>query len=166
MRVPRLCESQEAPLRLDVVRWRLMALSWAAVIFWMSTERFGGGHTLSTLAVILNFFHLAVPADYVRTVNSVLRKLAHLTEYAILAFFIYRSFASSGRLWWQPHLASWSIVTASVYSLSDEFHQAFVRGRHASLIDCAIDTLGSASAMLVVYAISNTSRVRNRDGFA
>ena len=51
-----------------------------------------------------------------------LRKCAHVTEYAILALLLYRAI---GR-----ELPAFLIGFA--YAVTDEVHQAFVRGRHAS----------------------------------
>jgi VanZ family protein len=40
-------------------------------------------------------------------------------------------------------------LAAAAYSLTDEFHQLFVPGRHASIADCAIDSTGAALAVLL-----------------
>jgi VanZ family protein len=62
----------------------------------------------------------------------VLRKLAHLTEYAILGALLVRAL---GRPWL-------AILLGGLYAASDEFHQHFVRGRHAAWYDVVIDTVG------------------------
>ena len=66
------------------------------------------------------------------TWDLVLRKLAHATEYALLGFLLMRALLREA-----PALA-----LGVAYAISDEVHQAFVRGRHASPIDVAIDTAG------------------------
>ena len=67
---------------------------------------------------------------------------------------------------WRPRQASWCVVVASAYSLTDELHQVFSPGRHASLIDCGIDTTGAAIAMVLVYGCSRLSAAINSKGFA
>ena len=64
--------------------------------------------------------------------DLVLRKIAHLAEYALLGVLLYRATRS----------APVAIAIGSLYAMTDEFHQSFVRGRHASPIDWAIDTVG------------------------
>lgn len=66
------------------------------------------------------------------TWDLILRKAAHMTEYGVLAFLLVRALGREA-----PALA-----LGIVYAASDEVHQAFVRGRHASPVDVAIDTVG------------------------
>jgi VanZ family protein len=73
------------------------------------------------------------------TWDLILRKGAHMTEYAILAVLLYRAL---GR-----ELPAFLISVA--YSASDEFHQHFVRGRHASPVDVAIDAIGIVLGLVV-----------------
>jgi VanZ family protein len=73
------------------------------------------------------------------TWDTILRKAAHVTEYAILGALLYRGFRREA-----PALA-----TGIAYAASDELHQHFVRGRHASPVDVAIDALGLTIGMLV-----------------
>jgi VanZ family protein len=68
------------------------------------------------------------------TWDTILRKGAHITEYAILGALLYRAFKREA-----PALAAGT----------DELHQHFVRGRHASPVDVAIDALGLTIGMLV-----------------
>jgi VanZ family protein len=66
------------------------------------------------------------------TWDVILRKGAHMTEYAVLAVLLARALGREA-----PALA-----LGILYAASDELHQAFVRGRHASPIDVAIDAVG------------------------
>ncbi len=73
------------------------------------------------------------------TWDLILRKGAHTTEFAILALLLVRAIGREA-----PALA-----LGIVYAASDEVHQAFMRGRHASPIDVAIDTVGLLIGLLV-----------------
>jgi VanZ family protein len=64
--------------------------------------------------------------------DYVLRKCAHVTEYAILGALLLRALGRE-----LP-----AFVAAVAYAASDELHQHFVRGRHASPVDVAIDAVG------------------------
>jgi VanZ family protein len=73
------------------------------------------------------------------TWDLILRKCAHATEYAVLAVLLVRALEREA-----PALA-----LGVLYAASDEVHQAFVRGRHASPIDVAIDTVGLVLGLFV-----------------
>jgi VanZ family protein len=75
--------------------------------------------------------------------NTLLRKSAHLTEHAVLAVFLCNSLKPAGDPTWSRKAAFWALLASGSYSLTDEFHQLFVPGRHASLSDCVVDTTGA-----------------------
>jgi len=97
----------------------LPIVAWAAVIFTLSS--------IPSLSTGLG------------TWDTILRKGAHLTEYAILGGLLYRAL---GR---EPL----ALAVGIAYAATDELHQYFVRGRHASPVDVAIDAVGVAVGMLI-----------------
>jgi len=103
--------------RLSTV-W-LPVVIWAAVIFTLSS--------IPSLSTGLG------------TWDTILRKGAHLTEYAVLGGLLYRAL---GR---EPL----ALAVGIGYAATDELHQYFVRGRHASPVDVAIDAVGVAAGMLI-----------------
>ena len=78
--------------------------------------------------------------------DLVLRKLAHTAEYAILGALLVRA---TGRSWL-------ALGLGVLYAASDELHQTFVRGRHGSPFDVAIDVVGLACGIL----LWNSARAR------
>ena len=115
---------------------------------------FGSSFTQWVLSQILSLFQVHVSPGTLDFLNFLMRKLAHLTEYAVLAQLLYVSLLKGGELEWQPRAAFWSAVIAGAYSLTDEFHQLFVPNRTASLVDCAIDTTGAVLGLLLVYLVA------------
>ncbi|MBI4999418.1 VanZ family protein [Candidatus Gottesmanbacteria bacterium] len=100
------------------------AILWAGLIFYLSS--------LSVLPPTGNwFFDFIVP------------NLAHLTEYGILFALIWRARRN----------VFLSFVLTIIYALSDEFHQAFVPTRTASLIDILVDIFGMIIAWLVIWKL-------------
>ena len=97
----------------------LPVLIWAAVIFTLSS--------IPSLSTGLG------------TWDTILRKGAHLTEYAVLGGLLYRALD-------REPLA---LAAGIAYAATDELHQYFVRGRHASPVDVAIDAVGVAVGMLL-----------------
>ena len=107
-----------------MVRSRLLTVwlpvvAWAAVIFTLSA--------IPSLSTGLG------------TWDTILRKGAHLTEYAILGGLLYRAFGRKAL----------AFAVGIAYAATDELHQYFVHGRHASPVDVAIDAVGVAVGMLL-----------------
>jgi VanZ family protein len=82
--------------------------------------------------------------------DTVLRKCAHVTEYAILAILLYRAI---GR-----ELPAFLIGFA--YAITDEVHQEFVRGRHASPFDVSMDAAGLVLGLLVLHLARRSTPAR------
>lgn len=141
--------------------WRVLTIAWSVNMFWMSTGRFSGARSQSFLRVLFDLLGFHISPNSLDLVNSILRRGAHLMEYAILGYLVYRSFANAGS---PLRVGAWCVVAASLYSLTDELHQSFVPGRHASLIDCGVDALGAAIAMALVYMNSVFLKKRKTEG--
>lgn len=78
------------------------------------------------------------------TWDTVLRKLAHIAEYAILGGLLLRAMRS----------APAALFFASAYAVTDEVHQTFVRSRHGSPVDWLIDTAGAALGVALLLRLS------------
>lgn len=117
-----------------VLRWG-PALAWAAAIF-----------------VLSSFSHLPSPPGNDKT--------HHLVAYAILGAALVWGFTDRAprRTTWGIALAA--VLLASVYGVSDEFHQGFVPGREVSVLDWVADTAGGAvaAAGLRAWAIIRARR--------
>jgi VanZ family protein len=81
------------------------------------------------------------------TWDEVLRKCAHVTEYAILGLLLMRALGQE--------LAA--LVIGIAYAASDEIHQHFVAGRHGSPVDVAIDAFGVAIGIVVLRRVVRAS---------
>lgn len=80
-------------------------------------------------------------------------KILHVINYAILAFLSYFSFKKSGVM---KYVFLLSVVLAVLYGITDEFHQFYVAGRHASVRDVIANSVG---ALLGSY-LANVMSVR------
>lgn len=88
----------------------------------------------------LIFFLSAQPdlSSGLGTWDLVLRKLAHMTEYALL-FLLWRRAL--------PHQPPWiPAAIAIAYAITDELHQTTVAGRHGAATDVLIDATGVLAA--------------------
>lgn len=136
--------------RHRILRW-VVTLCWAGLIFDFSTAKFGTSFTGVMLDRLLAAFHIDLSPAHFEVVHLIVRKGAHLTEYAILSLLLYASISGLKRFEWRPRVALFCVLIAGLYSLTDEFHQIFVPDRGPSLKDSALDTSGAVIAMLLVY---------------
>ena len=81
-------------------------------------------------------------------VHAAVRKLAHVTEYAILAVLVARALDDAKRtMMW---IAARALVLCAAYAALDEFHQSFVPSRTGAVSDVVLDTLGAAIGLRVL----------------
>jgi VanZ family protein len=89
--------------------------------------------------VIFAFSSIPSLSTGLGTWDTVLRKSAHVAEYAILGALLYRALGREAL----------ALAAGIAYAATDELHQRFVHGRHSSPVDVAIDAVGLALGMLV-----------------
>lgn len=140
----------------------LPAFAWMAVIFVMSAmpgEQSGEQSGLIVrmiLAVHRLFFGEAqLSPDILELLHTLIRKAAHMTEYAVLACLYLHALKKTGAN--RPSL--WAIVLCVLYAASDEFHQAFVPDRGPSPVDVVIDVAGGSIGLAFARI---ASRIKNR----
>jgi len=93
-------------------------------------------------AVIFAFSSVPSLSSGLGTWDEVLRKGAHITEYAVLGALLLRALN-------RPFPA---LLIGIAYAGTDEVHQHFVRGRHSSPFDVAFDACGLALGLLVALS--------------
>ena len=84
-------------------------------------------------------------------------KVLHAVEYGILSLLCYRAFRWAAGPAVARQAVVLAIVTASVYGITDEVHQAFVPLREASWQDWLADTVGATLAAVGVGRITKMS---------
>lgn len=77
------------------------------------------------------------------------RKAAHMTEYAILGLLSFAFYCGILKKEKRQFLAA--LLTAAVYAATDEFHQYFIPGRSAEVMDVCIDTLGASIGLAILF---------------
>jgi VanZ family protein len=131
------------------LKYWLPVLAWMIFIFIGSTDLLSAEHTSRFIGPFLRWFAPDVSDATVASVQLVVRKCAHLTEYAILAALLSRAFRQS-----QPRVGralAISFPIAAVYAALDEFHQSFVASRTGSPWDVMIDCVGALAGVLIYW---------------
>ena len=106
---------------------------WVPVLLWCSI-----------IYILSNQRHLTLnlPNEFI------LRKTAHITEYAILTFLLFRALYNWPKEIGDSHLhtktncIALSIILVLLFAISDEYHQTFVIGRNGNPYDIMIDSIG------------------------
>jgi VanZ family protein len=99
------------------------------------------------------FFLSAIPdlkSGLDTTLDIILRKIAHTTEFGILNYLIFLALANF-RLSTKKSLL-FALILAFLYVLSDEFHQSFVPGREMAFLDFLVDSTGIALSFYLIWA--------------
>lgn len=125
-------------------------------IFYLSHQPASASNELSTgitVIVVETVEKVTAHSSYsLDSLNHVLRKLTHFVAYFGLALILWLALDSSKK----RYLYAWGFAT--LYAVTDEFHQLFVDGRGGQAKDVAIDSLGAATAMLLLYSANKLVR--------
>ncbi|WP_027088481.1 VanZ family protein [Thomasclavelia saccharogumia] len=127
------------------LKYFIPAILWMIFIFIMSHTNGNDSSNQSNffVEIILKFINID------RSILALLiRKTAHMSEYALLLFFIYYGFKKT--ITYQYTLLL-SLLITFLYACSDEFHQLFIPGRSGQFVDVLIDTAGGAFMLLIIY---------------
>jgi len=121
--------------RFMIFLW-LPVILWSLVIFWFSSRTF----PVSSEMYWKDFM---------------VKKTAHLIEYAVLSILYFRAFKESGLE--RKNAAIVAIILCFVYGASDEIHQSFIPGREPRVRDTLIDAFGAGLAMLGIWKLLPTA---------
>ena len=149
-------------------------LAWMIFIFYMSAQPgdvsgdISGGvsHLFMKIWNVVFFqgwsevevLHMAELWDYP------IRKLAHMTEFGILAMLVYwglgQRMEEKIRTWFPVHtryVSAW--IFTVIYAATDEIHQLFVPDRSGNGFDVCVDATGALLALVVVWGIPRVVQV-------
>ncbi len=100
---------------------------------------------LPALVLMLAIFGFSsIPSDVMPTfdwADLIVKKGGHMLGYGLLALSYWYAFRFS------PEKMKIAWILALLYAATDEFHQSFVPGRLATVMDVGIDGVGAAIAL-------------------
>jgi VanZ family protein len=132
------------------LKYYLPLVIWIAFISFASTGEFSADNTSLIIGPLLHWLVPRISPERLATIHFMIRKIAHFTEYAILAFLAARAFRNSFNIVASRWLLL-SILLVVIYALLDEYHQSFVPSRTASLGDSFIDMTGGLTMLLLLW---------------
>ncbi len=156
-------------------------LLWMGVIFYMSHQVAEVSSDMSESLIFLwmrvvvpNFETLSIELQmgYIENLQYVVRKCAHMGEYAVLGMFMLRAMYAYGyqlaaigveekqsayNIWREDikikkyWLLSW--ILGTLYAVSDEIHQLFISGRSGQISDVMIDGTGVIIGIFIYHCM-------------
>ena len=140
--------------------YAILCIFWMLVIFWFSAQVADDSQEMSDFFVRLldALFSLDIMKnEIIQDMTSFLvRKAAHMSEYAILAILLGLTIREYKK---EPWLLL-ALTATAAYAATDEFHQLFVPGRSGQLKDVLIDTAGGALGLGLLALILYLQRRR------
>lgn len=136
----------------------LCIFAWMGVIFFMSAQNADESQELSDgiveeiVEVVSKIItHKPITAQKRDFYSFLVRKAAHMTEYAILAFLCACLATDFSWAYWKGMVSAWGFAT--LYAMTDEFHQLFSDGRAGQMRDVLIDSSGALIGLLAFFCI-------------
>lgn len=135
-----------------VCSW-VMVVLWAAFIFFMSAHTGADLDTGTGLVADLKRWLTAAAAPVFGPDTDLVSVAGHFAEYLVLGALLFHALWRSA-----PQQRRWLLVIAAVgiaslYGVTDEFHQSFVPGRLCDPVDWLTDTLGATVGAVLTTAI-------------
>jgi len=139
------------------------------VIFSASSDAMSSGNTSRIIGPIVRWLIPGISEPALRRVVFIVRKTAHVTEYAVLALLLWWAWHKTASRASERHsraapgtrlTAAWRWSEALIvltftflYAGSDELHQYFVPTREARFGDVLLDTSGAALGLLFIWLV-------------
>ena len=146
-----ISEGSERPKRRGQIMLYASLLIWIGVIFVFSSTQGSMSQTSRIIRPLLELLFPTAPEEILLFYHGIIRKLAHLTEYAVLGFLASRAVAGfyDGKLRGRSYV--WAIVLVVLVAILDEMNQSLNPARTGSMIDVLIDLTGGFIATLFYF---------------
>ena len=127
----------------------VLLIIWMVGVFLLSNQRGTESSSLSKKFALILCFGNEETAD---NFEPLVRKIAHIIEYAIGAMIFYGILCTYPKI---PFQAKVGITMAFiiVYAGSDELHQLYIDSRNGSYMDVGIDAVGGALGLAACYLL-------------
>ena len=143
------------------VKYWLPLLLWLGVIFLGSTDLMSAEHTSRFIVPFLRWLKPDISPETLASIHFIVRKCAHLGEYAVLALLLLRAAIFMTNLKRSLAILYVSVwVACVVVATTDEFHQTLVASRRPLATDIMIDSGGAILGLLIGAIFGMTRSIR------
>ena len=139
----------------------ILVVFWMGVIFKFSSANGekSTGTSRSSLEKIITLFNKNIDkqklSEIVIKYDVVLRKFTHFSGYLVGGVLLYFMYFYLNKLvnYKLKKIKMYSVITGSIYAMTDELHQHFVSGRSGEIKDVLLDTSGVIIGVVIVWAV-------------
>lgn len=121
------------------------------MIKWFEKHKSASVIILILIAIEI-FFFSSLPGVPGAGGNPWIARGYHFTIFFLLSFFLLVTVKGNKKI--KPSYIFAVLLISVIYSFLDEFHQMFVPGRDANIVDILTDTLGIVSSIVIYSYIS------------
>jgi len=139
--------------------WRVRLWAYAPVLFWigviflLSSPEGSFSQTSRIIGPLLHFFFPNLPEETQALIHGYVRKTAHFTEYAFLAFLAVRACTLSFSVFLKKWRYILPILLVVAIASLDEFNQSFESSRTSSIWDVLLDISGGLAMVVFLWLI-------------
>ncbi len=147
-----------AQIDLQKSVWRGRLIRYAPLVFWvglvlfLSTGNASMSNTSRFIRPLLEFLFPNASIETLDVYHGYIRKLAHVTEYAMLAFWASRAFSNSSREFLRRFWYVFAFILVALTASIDETNQSYLASRTGSIYDVLLDIAGG-TAMILIFSI-------------
>jgi VanZ family protein len=131
---------------------------WISVVLFASTTTGSMSNTSLIIRPILIFLFPNAPEEIINLYHNFIRKTAHFTEYAGLAFFAARAFSTSSVKSLQRYWFVFAFISVFLIASIDETNQSFNPTRTGSIYDVLLDCSSGLTMIVIFYLVKKNWR--------
>ena len=165
-KIQNAARDREISIRYSIVAviFLILTIAWIVMIFHFSNQT--GTQSSNTSGAVISLINEFFGIDIQDA--TVIRKIAHATEFAILTFFSYIALSSTNKISNKTSYAEspvklmrsdnemnivftlWFTILNAIF---DEYHQLFVEGRDGAIKDVLIDLIGIVIVLIIIRIV-------------
>jgi VanZ family protein len=137
-------------------KYWLPVVLWCVLIFSASGDRRSVNRSSRIIEPFVRWLIPDISDEAVVATVFVVRKIAHVTEFAILAMLLRRAAQNSfwtARPGWSCQSCCFAAIGAILFAMTDEYHQTFVPGRQGTVMDVLIDSIGVFAGLGFIWLL-------------
>jgi len=146
------------------LKYWLLLLIWLCVIFIGSTDLLSAEQTSRFIVPILLWLKPGMAPETTWVILVIMRKFAHVCEYAILALLLWRALRGGSAIRGKMSILFGAVLLGcAVFAASDEFHQSFTESRTPAVRDVFLDIAGALLGLLIGVSFAYRRPKKTRD---
>ena len=144
--MPVTAESQKSQRRRWLTAYAPLFI-WIFIVLGLGSGIGSMKETSRIIRPLLEFLFPSASPETLTFYHGYIRKLAHLTEYAVLAFLAVRALSASTIAKLREYRFAIAVLIVLVVASLDEFHQSFEASRTSAVWDVVLDVIGGSIAV-------------------